>query len=43
MIRDLIIKNRSIRRFDTYAKISAGQIEKWIELARFSAYNHFSA
>ena len=37
MIRDLIIKNRSYRRFDSSAKISFKQIEKWIELARFSA------
>ncbi len=37
MIRDLIIKNRSYRRFDSSVKISFKQIEKWIELARFSA------
>ena len=37
MIRDLIIKNRSYRRFDTSVKIEKEQIEKWIELARFSA------
>jgi len=36
MIRDLIIKNRSYRRFDSSVKISFKQIEKWIELARFS-------
>lgn len=37
MIRDLIIKNRSYRRFDANEKISIEQLEKWIELARFSA------
>ena len=37
MIRDLIIKNRSYRRFDSSVKISFKQIERWIELARFSA------
>lgn len=37
MIRNLILKNRSYRRFDPSVKISFGQIEKWIELARFSA------
>lgn len=37
MIRDLITKNRSYRRFDPSAKISFSQIKKWIELARFSA------
>ena len=37
MIRDLIIKNRSYRRFDSSVKISFNQIERWIELARFSA------
>lgn len=37
MIRDLIIKNRSYRRFDSSVKISYKQIRKWIELARFSA------
>jgi len=37
MIRDLIIKNRSIRRFDESVKISGSQIAKWVELARFSA------
>jgi len=36
MIRDLIIKNRSYRRFDFSVKISMEQIEKWIGLARFS-------
>ncbi len=37
MIRDLMIKNRSYRRFDSKIKISEEQIQKWIELARFSA------
>jgi len=37
MIRDLITKNRSYRRFDESVKISNKQIEKWIELACFSA------
>lgn len=37
MIRDLIIKNRSYRRFISSIEISYKQIEKWIELARFSA------
>lgn len=37
MIRDLIIRNRSYRRFDASVRISQKQIENWIELARFSA------
>lgn len=37
MIRDLIIRNRSYRRFDQSVKISNKSIRKWIELARFSA------
>lgn len=37
MIRDLIIKNRSYRRFNSAIKITQQQIESWIELARFSA------
>jgi len=36
MIRDLIIKNRSYRRFDSSVKITVEQVVKWIELARFS-------
>ncbi|MEE4285334.1 MAG: nitroreductase family protein [Mariniphaga sp.] len=36
MIRDLIIKNRSYRRFDFSVKIEVAQIEKWIDLARLS-------
>jgi nitroreductase len=37
MIRDLIIKNRSYRRFDSSVKIEEKQLKSWIELARFSA------
>lgn len=36
MIFDLIKKNRSYRRFDSSVRITPAQIEKWIELARFS-------
>jgi nitroreductase len=36
MLFDLIIKNRSYRRFDHSVKIEAAQIEKWIDLARLS-------
>lgn len=36
MIRELISKNRSYRRFDHSVKIKNNQIEKWIELARLS-------
>lgn len=37
MIRELIQKNRSYRRFDQSVKISSVQIKEWIELARLSA------
>lgn len=37
MIRDLIIKNRSYRRFDSSVKLSAEQIKNWIDLGRMSA------
>jgi nitroreductase len=37
MIRDLILRNRSYRRFDSSVKITSKQIKKWIELANFSA------
>ena len=37
MIRDLIQKNRSYRRFDSNVKLSAEQISQWIDLARMSA------
>lgn len=37
MIRELIIKNRSYRRFDSSVKITDDQIKNWIDLARLSA------
>lgn len=37
MIRDLIIKNRSYRRFVQSERITEKQLHSWIELARFSA------
>ncbi|HYQ57846.1 MAG TPA: nitroreductase family protein [Draconibacterium sp.] len=37
MIKELIKRNRSYRRFDESVKITAEQIVKWIELARLSA------
>ncbi|RKD86012.1 nitroreductase family protein [Mangrovibacterium diazotrophicum] len=37
MLRDLILRNRSYRRFDESARITADQLTDWIELARFSA------
>ena len=37
MIRDLILKNRSYRRFDESVKIPQDKIKEWVELARFSA------
>lgn len=37
MIRELIKKNRSYRRFDSTIKINYTQLEKWIELGSFSA------
>ena len=36
MIRDLILKNRSYRRFDSSIKISKNKILSWIDLARLS-------
>jgi len=36
MIRELILKNRSYRRFDSSIKISKDQVKKWIDLARLS-------
>lgn len=36
MIRSLITKNRSYRRFDSRVKISDEQIKSWIDLARMS-------
>jgi nitroreductase len=37
MIRDLVIKNRSYRRFDESIKISIVQLRSWVDLARLSA------
>lgn len=37
MIRELIVKNRSYRRFDHSVKIPIDSLRKWVELARFSA------
>lgn len=37
MIRELILKNRSYRRFNSEVKITKEQIESWIDLARLSA------
>lgn len=37
MLRELILKNRSYRRFDFSVKISDEQIKNWIDLARLSA------
>ncbi|WP_319501651.1 nitroreductase family protein [uncultured Draconibacterium sp.] len=37
MIKELITRNRSYRRFDEAEKISSEQITKWIDLARLSA------
>ena len=37
MIKELITRNRSYRRFDEAVKISSEQITKWIDLARLSA------
>lgn len=37
MIRDLIEKNRSCRRFDESAAISEIQLRNWVDLARLSA------
>lgn len=37
MIRDLIQKNRSYRRFDSRVKITEDQLRKWVDLARLSA------
>ncbi len=36
-IRALIEKNRSYRRFRESERITAGQVTRWLELARFSA------
>jgi len=37
MIRDLIQKNRSYRRFDSSVEITEKQLLKWVDLARLSA------
>lgn len=37
MLRDLIRKNRSYRRFFQSERIGVDQLEQWVELARFSA------
>ncbi|WP_423128909.1 nitroreductase family protein [Gaoshiqia sp. Z1-71] len=37
MLKDLILKNRSYRRFYERERLSAGQLEAWVDLARFSA------
>ena len=37
MVRDLVLKNRSYRRFDSSVKIQSQNIENWIDLARLSA------
>jgi nitroreductase len=37
MIRDLVFKNRSYRRFDESVSITLGDLIGWIELARLSA------
>lgn len=37
MIRNLILKNRSYRRFDSSVKINEDQICSWVDLARLSA------
>ena len=37
MIRELIIRNRSYRRFETTVKIAQEQIQSWIDLGRISA------
>lgn len=38
MLKDLIIKNRSYRRFDTSAHISMQELNEMVEAARFSPY-----
>ncbi|MDX9864114.1 MAG: nitroreductase family protein [Anaerolineaceae bacterium] len=37
MIRDLILKNRSYRRFDSSAAIDENTLREWVDLARHSA------
>ncbi len=38
MIRDLILKNRSYRRFDETAKTTVEQVTSWVDLARLSPF-----
>ena len=37
MIKDLILKNRSYRRFDEHTAISEAQLRSWVDLVRLSA------
>ena len=37
MLKDLILKNRSYRRFYQSERISISQLKDWVELARCSA------
>ena len=37
MIKELVLRNRTYRRFDESVQISVNQIKEWIELARLSA------
>lgn len=37
MLKDLILKNRSYRRFKESERLTNEQLRKWLELARFSA------
>lgn len=37
MLRNLVLKNRSYRRFYEYKKISLNDLRKWVDLARLSA------
>lgn len=37
VLKDLILRNRSYRRFDENIRITGNQLLDWIELARFSA------
>ena len=37
MLKDLVIKNRSYRRFDRSVPITEAQLRGWIDVARFAA------
>jgi nitroreductase len=37
MLKDLILKNRSYRRFHETERISENQLKEWVDLARFSS------